>query len=491
MPCLACIPPAALVDLKLQGDMGIIRTLAGARVVKLTVWQRQKLHANLAGLTHLSELVIESCRVKEGWQYLPRQLQRLDLRDCNMQSLPAELAGLTQLRQLSISLTGHARITSGWRYLPQQLAQLDLCHYCAAQQSLPADLASLTLLTRLNLRSSSIKDGWQHLPRQLVHLDLYNLHLPSIPAAVTDLHQLVDLDLGFNALVQLPAELASLQLTRLNLEYCKICSGWNHLPAQLRHLNISNCALRQLPAEVRGLDRLESLNMSRNSVESGWEHLPPLVECLDVSGSELHRLPTALAGLPRLRQLSVYGNPLAADAAGGWQHLPDQLEILIASNTGLRQVPEALKGLKQLRTLKLGDTRYYITGGWQNLPRQLQTLEIICTTGVPAALTALAQLTKLQIGCSRLQDGSRYQHLPRQLVHLGLVYCNLPCVPPELAHLTQLAVLDLSGNPVSSGWQHLPRHLQHLDLSRCHGVTSRPHELRGSRTLKVTVTEPY
>ena len=108
--------------------------------------------------------------------------------------VPAQLAGLAQLRELSLSCVS---ISSGWQHLPQ-LEQLDLLR-CGLEQ-VPAQLVGLTRLTELWLGDNDIEGGWQHLPRHLQRLLLQGCELQEVPAQLGSLAQLRELNLEGNHL---------------------------------------------------------------------------------------------------------------------------------------------------------------------------------------------------------------------------------------------------------------------------------------------------
>lgn len=75
--------------------------------------------------------------------------------------MPAELAALTQLRQLSL---GRNPTTGGWQHLPSRL-QLDL-QRCGFGE-VPADLAALPQLRQLSMEDNPITGARQRLPTLL------------------------------------------------------------------------------------------------------------------------------------------------------------------------------------------------------------------------------------------------------------------------------------------------------------------------------------
>ena len=211
-----------------------------------------------------------------------------------------------------------------------------------------------------------------------------------------------------------PAELAALtQLRQLSLADISLHGGWQHLPRQLRQLDLSNCSLERVPAELTALAHLSSLCLNRNE------------------------------GFSRMRV----------------EVLPQQLRHLELSRNRLRQVPPALTHLTQLTDLRLDDNPIQIWSSLQGLS-QLQRLHLqrCRMQQVPADLADLTQLTSLSLAGNPIEGG--WQHLPRQLRQLDLEWCGLQHAPAELAGLVQLRQLSLDRNPIAGSGQHLPGQLQ-------------------------------
>lgn len=164
---------ALLLNGYLPDNLLLVKSFAagGARIVELHLplwepshdaWDRYRLPAELAGLSHLTKLLVANDAIEDGWQHLPLQLKQLDLSHCRLWEVPAELAGLKQLEQLHLS---NNYINSGWQHLPQQLQQLRLDD-CGLVQ-VPAELADLQQLTELSLSENPIEGGWKQPLRQL------------------------------------------------------------------------------------------------------------------------------------------------------------------------------------------------------------------------------------------------------------------------------------------------------------------------------------
>jgi len=151
-------------------------------------------------------------------------LERLELAECGLTELPAEIGGLTRLTSLLV--WGNELTT-----LPPEIGRLTALDWINLHQNhirtLPEEMAALTAISSLDLGQNGLHEVPPVVCRltSLTSLDLSrNVDLPAIPACLGGLKRLEFLGLAFNmALRDLPAELAGLgalkELTGLEAEF--------------------------------------------------------------------------------------------------------------------------------------------------------------------------------------------------------------------------------------------------------------------------------
>jgi Leucine-rich repeat (LRR) protein len=220
-------------------------------------------------------------------------IQTLSLAGQRLATLPAALAGLSNLRELELSRNPQLAQLPSWIGRLKNLRKLIVTD--AGLNSLPAELGQLTQLEQLNL--------------------VGNGKLTSIPAEIGQLRSLQELNLGGCRITALPSAIGRL--------------------SQLRSLNVSSTSLRQLPPELAQLSGLRTLDLSSAPALDFGRSLPLVfrlsgLQNLNLSGSDLAQ-PELLAGLP---------------------NLPNLMSLDLSFNN-LKSLPPDLAQLKNLKTLSL------------------------------------------------------------------------------------------------------------------------------------------
>jgi Leucine-rich repeat (LRR) protein/predicted acylesterase/phospholipase RssA len=311
----------------------------------------------LLGLTQLRRVTLRRCALKSVPADLRplALLEALDLSENALASSPLAFVP-SSLRELHLS--GNAQLAA----LPAFDGDAPLLSVLEAAEcrlaSLPASLGNCTSLTRVDLTSNQLKSvaplGALNAATPLRELVIPLNRLAALPAGVGELASLVLISAHGNLLEQLPAtfsqltKLASLDLNRnplvsidalasctalitLALAGCQLTAAAAPAGAappptgaasvltplgaltQLRQLTLASNRLADGDALIalRGLTKLESLDLSGNAIQSiseAWlrsAFLPRLVS-LSLARNALRQLPQTLSGsFDRLRFLDV------------------------------------------------------------------------------------------------------------------------------------------------------------------------------------------
>jgi hypothetical protein len=160
------------------------------------------------------------------------------------------------------------------------------------------------------------------------------LRLSEVPASLSTLASLQNLDLSRNDLAMLPESVG--QLT------------------QLQSLDVSNNQLTALPESLGQLTILETLNVSHNQLSELPESLGGLsrLKRLKLSNNQLSALPKAIGHATQLESIDVSNNTLL-DLPKSFARLT-QLRLIDVSYNRLSDVPKSLLELTQVRSLRFG-----------------------------------------------------------------------------------------------------------------------------------------
>jgi len=194
--------------------------------------------------------------------------------------------------------------------------------------------------------------------------------MASLPPGISTLRGLEDLDLSWCRLRSLPKELGALtRLTRLSVEGGRPARDERGDVAfpnalrglkSLRHLDLSCCELRAVPAFIGELQALEHLNLFYNQ-ELGdgapWVPFakPSPLTYLDLSWCRLTSMPAAvLSSMPRLRVLNLFCNSFTSLPDNLGQRLRELREIqLSVTSLATAASLRALAGASSLEKIDL------------------------------------------------------------------------------------------------------------------------------------------
>jgi internalin A len=426
----------------------------GVTQLDLSNEQLDSLPAEIGQLINLRSLNLRNNQVSS----LPAEigqlvsLRSLDFSINQLSSLPAEIGQLVSLQSLDFSIN---QLSS----LPAEIGQLVSLQslYLSDNQlsSLPAEIGQLVSLQSLDLNDNQLSS----LPAEigqlvsLQSLDLRSNQLSSLPAEIGQLVSLQSLDLRSNQLSSLPAGIGQLvSLQSLDLRSNKLSS----LPAgiggltSLQSLYLNDNQLSNLPAEIRGLTSLQSLYLINNQLSSLPAEIGGLtsLQSLYLNDNQLSNLPAEIGGLTSLQSLDLRSNQLSSLPAeiGGLT----SLQSLDLHSNQLSSLPAEIDGLTSLQSLDLRSNQL------SSLPAEiggltsLQSLYLI-NNQLSSLPTEIGGLTSLQ---SLYLINNQLSSLPAEICRLqALETFNignnyLTSLPIEIKQLSQLKKLDLRGNPI-------------------------------------------
>ncbi|XP_078282188.1 volume-regulated anion channel subunit LRRC8D-like [Rhinoraja longicauda] len=188
-------------------------------------------------------------------------LARLDLQNCELDSIPLGIFSLNNLQELNLQGNALARVDEleSFHRLPR-LSSLNFSHNKIT--SLPDSFTSIGNLGRFNISDNQIET----LPnsiftiQKLNYLDVSANHLAAIPTSIKYLKNLRALDMSSNKLLTLPDELfqcRKLKTLKLNDNSLTFLSGKIQQCSLLSKLELKGNHLEELPVEIAQCSKLK------------------------------------------------------------------------------------------------------------------------------------------------------------------------------------------------------------------------------------------
>eukprot|EP01062_Namystynia_karyoxenos_P062748 TRINITY_DN55623_c0_g1_i1.p1 TRINITY_DN55623_c0_g1~~TRINITY_DN55623_c0_g1_i1.p1 ORF type:complete len:845 (+),score=268.68 TRINITY_DN55623_c0_g1_i1:123-2657(+) len=259
--------------------------------------------------------------------------------------------------------------------------------------------------------------------------------------------------------------------------------------SNLQSLNLSCNSLRDVPAPLRDLPALTALDLSGNILRRGADEpcsvLPSMkrLRVLSLADCRIELLPRGVARSTGLTELDLSGNQrIQLDRPDGASianlHLLASLNL---SRTQLNRVPLVLQGCTALRTLDFSDCLPF-TDAFDTLrDMQVETLMVRNDPrvpvggsaqglqGVPPQLAQLTSITTLDLSGNSVKNFDQVGAMP-VLGTLVLRRCGIRRLYDPLLHSTTITALDLTGNHLTADSIQVLRgtplalHLQILNL---------------------------
>ncbi|KAA0188393.1 Leucine-rich repeat-containing protein 40, partial [Fasciolopsis buskii] len=201
----------------------------------------------------------------------------------------------------------------------------------------------------------------------------------------------------------------------------------------LTQLDVSNNQLERIDGDLSNLVNLDQMDLSENRLTSFPDHLPPTVRQLNLSHNHLEQLPSGILDqVPSLQSLDISSNLLSSLSLFGASQSGDnrhQLVTLRATFNRFTELP-SLNGLKLLKEVYLSDNR-------------ITTVDLQKLNGCPIATLDLAR-NKI----AKLPDGIPVAF--PELVRLDVSANEISVLPTELGLMDRLQVLLVDCNPLRS-----------------------------------------
>jgi Leucine-rich repeat (LRR) protein len=333
---------------------------------------------------------------------------------------------------------------------------------------------------RLSFSSAEVKK----LPRQILRfknleaIELVNTNVRKVPAwlrklphlqAVLVYNQKRNFKVGKNK-----------NLKILAVRGGKMQKSFAQLPG-LEKLDLSQCHLTTLPANLHKNQKLKALILNDNSIDlsvvTGKENRT--ITRIEMKGNNLEEVADGIALFPNVRQLIFNGNKISRITPRIAEL--EKLEELGLYVNKLTALPEGIYNLKSLKEI---DLYYNQIERLDERIGNLANLEVLYLSNnrlisVPESIGQLSQLEELYLSNNRLSD------LPESLTNL----CNLKVLrinnnyltrqPYYLLKLNNIENIDISGNQIAD----LPGELSRLGNLKLLVLMNNPWSEEAKETL--------
>ncbi|XP_051985494.1 volume-regulated anion channel subunit LRRC8C [Xyrauchen texanus] len=371
-------------------------------------------------LSEVSENKLKQLNLNHEWtaDKLRQKLQtnsnnRLELQLFMLSGLPDTIFEVTELQSLKLEIINNVTI-------PASIAQLeDLQELSLYQCSLKIHNTATSFLKE-NLKVLRVKfDDFRELPQWLYVLrNLEELHL--IGSLCSDASKNITLDSL--------RELKALKTLTLKSNFSKIPQSIVDVASHLQRLCICNDGTK--------LVMLNNLKKMVNLVEL------ELVHC------DLERIPHGIFSLTNLQTLDLKENNLRSiEEIVSFQHLR-KLTCLKLWHNSITFIPEHIKKLSSLERLHFSHNKIEILPSHLFLCTKLRYLDLSNNDirFIPPEIGVLQSLQYFSVSCNKLENIPDELFFCKKLKTLKLGRNTLSVLSPKISYLSVLSHLELKGN---------------------------------------------
>ncbi|KAK9995001.1 hypothetical protein SO802_024704 [Lithocarpus litseifolius] len=391
-------------------------------------------------------------------------LKKLDLSDCNLQTIPNNIGNLSSITYLNLN-------ENHFSYLPESLVQL-------------------SKLSEINLRNCTRLCSLPKLPSYLDKLKFITLNDSLNLIATPDFTGVPNLEkLIFNGCINLhevhPSIMVLKRLTLLGLENCKRLRS---LPGKfemesLEILILSGCSkIKRIPEFMENMKCLSKLHLDGIAITklpSSIEHLTNLASLHLRDCKNLLCLPSIICSFKSLKDINLAGcSKLDGLPEKLWN--VESIEKLNVSGIALRDPPSSVVTLENLKELSFRGCKGPPPKLWNKLfpfkltPRRSQNSVSLLLP----SLLGIYSLTSLDLRDCSLQTITNDIGNLSSISYLNLSENHFSCLPESIVQLSKLKTIYLSNCTGLRSLPQLPSMIYHITADGCTSLETFPNGVK-------------
>ncbi|KAH9782884.1 ADP-ribosyl cyclase/cyclic ADP-ribose hydrolase [Citrus sinensis] len=399
----------------------------------------------------------------------------------------------------------HNKLPNGLDYLPKKLRYLHWDTY--PLRTLPSNFKPKNLVA-LNLSCSKVEQLWegekeafklksinlshsQHFikmpgPFETPNVETYLLdytNLACVPSSIQNFKYLSALSFeGCKSLRSFPSNLHFVCPVTINFSYCVNLIEFPLISGKVTSLNLSKSAIEEVPSSIECLTDLKKLNLKYckrlKRISTRFCKLRSLVDLFLNGCVNLERFPEILEKMEHLERINLNKTAIT-ELPSSFENLPGLEELFVEDCSKLDKLPDNIGNLKCLFIISaVGSAISQLPSSSVAYSNRLGVLYFSRCKGLVSLprsfLLGLAYLGHLDMrNCAVMEIPQEIACLS-SLTTLNLSGNSFESLPASIKQLSQLRSLHLEGCKMLQSLPELPLCLESLDLTGCNMLRSLP-----------------
>ncbi|XP_052292651.1 TMV resistance protein N-like isoform X3 [Citrus sinensis] len=374
-----------------------------------------------------------------------------------------KLLSMSIEEQLSYS---KVQLPNGLDYLPKKLRYLHWDTY--PLRTLPSNFKPKNLV-ELNLRFSKVEQLWEG-------------EKACVPSSIQNFKYLSALSFkGCKSLRSFPSNLHFVCPVTINFSYCVNLIEFPQISGKITRLYLDQSAIEEVPSSIECLTDLKVLYLRYckrlKRISTRFCKLRSLVDLRLSACLNLERFPEILEKMEHLKRINLDGSAIT-ELPSSFENLPGLVILSVSDCSKLDKLPDNIGNLESLRHISAAGSAISQLPSSVADSNVLEILEFSRCKGLVSLprslLLGLSSLGRLNISYCAVMEIPQEIACLSSLTGLDLSGNNFECLPASIRQLSRLWSLDLEGCKMLQSLPELPLCLESLDLTDCKMLRSLP-----------------